>query len=227
MGSRFSEQKRRHRLARGVLVAAVLAYAAVRIGFLYVGLQMASTASLRETVDQYSGLLKAVDELLVLSAVLGGWAFYNARGSRVRNGRTLTGLAAASFALMMIGWVVIALGTGRLGLSRQWTFCRRRRRPPGGFGWDLRRVAPVRHHARGIHDRLGRVVVPAPVEVQRGSHRAGADPQHLLRATREADPHAGGDRAFDGVVADARRFQRGPATRALEWEEWGIPLPGR
>lgn len=114
MGSRFSEQKRRHRLARGVLVAAVLAYAAVRIGFLYVGLQMASTASLRETADQYSGLLKAVDELLVLSAVLGGWAFYNARGSRVRNGRTLTGLAAASFALMMIGWVVIALGTGRL-----------------------------------------------------------------------------------------------------------------
>ena len=114
MGSRFSEQKRRHRLARGVLVAAVLVYAAVRIGFLYFSLRMASAASLREAVEQYSGLLKAVDELLVLSAVLGGWAVYNARGSRVRNGRTLTGLAAASFALMMIGWVVIALGTGRL-----------------------------------------------------------------------------------------------------------------
>ena len=97
-----------------MLVAAVLVYAAVRIGFLYVGLQMASAASLREAVDQYSGLLKVVDELLVLSAVLGGWAFCNALESRVRKGRALTGLAAASFALMLICCVVIVLGTGRL-----------------------------------------------------------------------------------------------------------------
>ena len=101
-------------MARGVLVAAVLAYAAVRIGFLYVGLQMVSTASLRETVDQYSALLMAMDELLMLAAVLGGWAFYNGLESRVRNGRTLTGLAVASFVLMLIAWAVIVLGTGRL-----------------------------------------------------------------------------------------------------------------
>ena len=97
-----------------MLVAAVLAYAAVRISFLYVGLQMASTASLRETVDQYSALLMAMDELLMLAAVLGGWAFYNGLESRVRNGRTLTGLAVASFVLMLIAWAVIVLGTGRL-----------------------------------------------------------------------------------------------------------------
>ena len=114
MGSRSSEQKRRRRLAQGVLVAAVLVYAAVRIGFLCFSLQMAPTASLRQAVNQYSGLLMAMDELLVLSAVLGGWAFYNALESRVRNGRTLTGLAAASFVLMLIAWVVIVLGTGRL-----------------------------------------------------------------------------------------------------------------
>lgn len=114
MGSRSSEQKRRRQLAQGVLVAAVLAYAAVRIGFLCFSLQTASAASLRQAVDQYSGLLMAVDELLVLSAVLGGWAFYNALRSRVRNGRALTGLAMASFALMLIGWVLIVLGTGRL-----------------------------------------------------------------------------------------------------------------
>ena len=114
MGSRSSEQKRRRQLAQGVLVAAVLAYAAVRIGFLCFSLQTASAASLRQAVDQYSGLLMAVDELLVLSAVLGGWAFYNALRSRVRNGRALTGLAVASFALMLIGWVLIVLGTGRL-----------------------------------------------------------------------------------------------------------------
>ena len=114
MGGRSSEQKRRYRLAQGVLVAAVLVYAAVRIGFLYFSLQMASAASLRQAVDQYSGLLAAMDELLVLSAVLGGWAFYNALRSRVRSGRALTGLAVASFALMMIAWVVVVLGTGRL-----------------------------------------------------------------------------------------------------------------
>ena len=56
----------------------------------------------------------AMDESLVLSAVLGGWAFYNACRSRVRSGRALTGLAVASFALMLIGWVVVVLGTGRL-----------------------------------------------------------------------------------------------------------------
>lgn len=114
MGSRFSEQKRRRQLAQGVLVAAVLAYAAVRIGFLCFSLQTASTASLRETVDQYSALLMAMDELLMLAAVLGGWAFYNGLESRVRNGRTLTGLAVASFVLMLIAWAVIVLGTGRL-----------------------------------------------------------------------------------------------------------------
>ena len=114
MGGRSSEQKRRYRLTQGVLVAAVLVYAAVRIGFLYFSLQMASAASLRQAVDQYSGLLAAMDELLVLSAVLGGWAFYNALRSRVRSGRALTGLAVASFALMMIAWVVVVLGTGRL-----------------------------------------------------------------------------------------------------------------
>ena len=114
MGSRSSEQKRRRQLAQGVLVAAVLAYAAVRIGFLCFSLQTASAASLRQAVDQYSGLLMAVDELLVLSAVLGGWAFYNALRSRLRSGRALTGLAVASFALMLIGWVLIVLGTGRL-----------------------------------------------------------------------------------------------------------------
>lgn len=114
MGSRSSEQKRTRQLAQGVLVAAVLTYAAVRIGFLYFSFQMASAASLRQTVDQYNGLLMAMDELLVLSAVLGGWAFYNALESRVRSGRALTGLAVASFALMLIAWVVIALGTGRL-----------------------------------------------------------------------------------------------------------------
>ena len=114
MGSRPSEQKRRYRLAQGVLVAAVLVYAAVRIGFLYFSLQMASAAFLRQAVDQYSGLLAAMDELLVLSAVLGGWAFYDACRSRVRSGRALTGLAVASFALMLIGWVVVVLGTGRL-----------------------------------------------------------------------------------------------------------------
>lgn len=114
MGSRSSEQKRRRQLAQGVLVAAVLAYAAVRIGFLCFSLQTASTASLRETVDQYSALLMAMDELLMLAAVLGGWAFYNGLESRVRNGRTLTGLAVASFALMLIAWAVIVLGTGRL-----------------------------------------------------------------------------------------------------------------
>ena len=114
MGGRSSEQKRRYRLAQGVLVAAVLVYAAVRIGFLCFSLQTASTASLRETVDQYSALLMAMDELLMLAAVLGGWAFYNGLESRVRNGRTLTGLAMASFALMLIGWVLIVLGTGRL-----------------------------------------------------------------------------------------------------------------
>ena len=75
---------------------------------------MASAASLRQAVDQYSGLLAAMDELLVLSAVLGGWAFYNALRSRVRSGRALTGLAVGSFALMMIAWVVVVLGTGRL-----------------------------------------------------------------------------------------------------------------
>lgn len=114
MGSRSSEQKRRRQLAQGVLVAAVLAYAAVRIGFLCFSLQTASTASLRETVDQYSALLMAMDELLMLAAVLGGWAFYNGLESRVRNGRTLTGLAVASFVLMLIAWAVIVLGTGRL-----------------------------------------------------------------------------------------------------------------
>lgn len=114
VGSRPTERGRTRQLARGVLVAAVLAYAAVRIGFLYVGLQMASTASLRETVDQYSALLMAMDELLMLAAVLGGWAFYNGLESRVRNGRTLTGLAVASFVLMLIAWAVIVLGTGRL-----------------------------------------------------------------------------------------------------------------
>ena len=114
VGSRPAERGRTRQLARGVLVAAVLAYAAVRIGFLYVGLQMASTASLCETVDQYSALLMAMDELLMLAAVLGGWAFYNGLESRVRNGRTLTGLAVASFVLMLIAWVVIVLGTGRL-----------------------------------------------------------------------------------------------------------------
>ena len=107
MGGRSSEQKRRYRLDQGVLVAAVLVYAAVRIGFLYFSLQMASAASLRQAVDQDSGLLAAMDELLVLSAVLGGWAFYNALRSRVRSGRALTGLAVASFALMMIAWVVV------------------------------------------------------------------------------------------------------------------------
>ena len=114
MGSRSLEQRRRRQSAQGVLIAAVLVYAAVRIGFLCFSLQMASAASLRQAVNQYSGLLKAVDELLVLSAVLGVWAFYNALRSRVRNGRALTGLAVASFALMLIGWVVIVLGTGRL-----------------------------------------------------------------------------------------------------------------
>ena len=114
MGSRPSEQKRRPQLAQGVLVAAVLLYAAVRIGFLYFSLQMASAASLRQAVDQHSGLLAAMDELLVLSAVLGGWAFYDACRSRVRSGRALTGLAVASFALMLIAWVVIVLGIGRL-----------------------------------------------------------------------------------------------------------------
>ena len=69
---------------------------------------------MRQAVDQYSGLLAAMDELLVLSAVLGGWAFYNALRSRLRSGRALTGLAVASFALMLIGWVPIVLGTGRL-----------------------------------------------------------------------------------------------------------------
>ena len=114
MGSRSLEQRRRRQSAQGVLIAAVLVYAAVRIGFLCFSLQMASAASLRQAVNQYSGLLKAVDELLVLSAVLGVWAFSNALRSRVRSGRALTGLAAASFALMLIGWVVIVLGTGRL-----------------------------------------------------------------------------------------------------------------
>lgn len=114
VGSRPAERGRTRQLARGVLVAAVLVYAAVRIGFLYFSLQMASAASLRQAVDQYSGLLAAMDELLVLSAVLGGWAFYNALRSRVRSGRVLTGLAVASFALMLIGWVPIVLGTGRL-----------------------------------------------------------------------------------------------------------------
>lgn len=114
MGTQSLEQKRRRRLAQGVFVGAVLVYAAVRIGFLCFSLQMASAASLRQAVDQYSGLLMAVDELLVLSAVLGGWAFYNALRSRVRNGRALTGLVVASFALMMIAWVVVVLGTGRL-----------------------------------------------------------------------------------------------------------------
>ena len=114
MGSGTFEQKGGRRLAQGVFVGAVLVYAAVRIGFLYVGLQIGPAASLRQAVDQYSGLLMAVDELLVLSAVLGGWAFYNALRSRVRNGRALTGLVVASFALMMIAWVVIVLGTGRL-----------------------------------------------------------------------------------------------------------------
>ena len=114
MGSWSLEQKRRRRLTQGVLIGAVLVYAAVRIGFLYFSLQMASAASLRQAVEQYSGLLMAMDESLVLSAVLGGWAFYNALRSRVRNGRALTGLAVASFALMLIGWVVVVLGTGRL-----------------------------------------------------------------------------------------------------------------
>ena len=114
MGSRSLEQKRRRQSAQGVLIAAVLVYAAVRIGFLYFSLQMASAASLRQAVDQCSGLLMVMDELLVLSAVLGGWAFYNALESRVRNGRALTGLAVASFALMLIAWVVVVLGTGRL-----------------------------------------------------------------------------------------------------------------
>ena len=114
VGSGTFEQKGGRRLAQGVLVAAVLLYAAVRIGFLCFSLQMASAASLRQAVDQYSGLLAAMDELLVLSAVLGGWAFYNALRSRVRSGRALTGLAVASFALMMIAWVVVVLGTGRL-----------------------------------------------------------------------------------------------------------------
>ena len=114
MGSRSLEQEKRRRLTQGVLIAAVLVYAAVRIGFLYVGLQIGSAASLRQAVNQYNGLLKAVDELLVLSAVLGGWALSNALGSRVRNVRALTGLAVASFALMLIAWVVIVLGTGRL-----------------------------------------------------------------------------------------------------------------
>lgn len=113
-GGRSLEQKRRRQLAQGVLVAAVLAYAAVRIGFLCFSLQTASAASLRQAVDQYSGLLMAMDELLVLSAILGGWAFYNALESRASNGRTLTGLAVASFALMLIAWVVVVLGTGRL-----------------------------------------------------------------------------------------------------------------
>lgn len=75
---------------------------------------MASAASLREAVDQCCALLMALDELLVLSAVLGGWAFYTGLESRVHRGRTLTGLAVASFALMLIAWVVIVLGTGRL-----------------------------------------------------------------------------------------------------------------
>ena len=114
VGSWPAERGRTRQLARGVLVAAVLVYAAVRIGFLYFSLQMASAASLRQAVDQYSGLLAAMDELLVLSAVLVGWAFYNALRSRVRSGRALTGLAVASFALMMIAWVVVVLGTGRL-----------------------------------------------------------------------------------------------------------------
>ena len=114
VGSGTFEQKGGRRLAQGVLVAAVLLYAAVRIGFLCFSLQMASAAFLRQAVDQYSGLLAAMDELLVLSAVLGGWAFYDACRSRVRSGRALTGLAAASFALMMIAWVVVVLGTGRL-----------------------------------------------------------------------------------------------------------------
>ena len=114
VGSRPAERGRTRQLARGVLVAAVLVYTAVRIGFLYFSLQMASAASLRQAVDQYSGLLAAMDELLVLSAVLGGWAFYNAFRSRVRSGRALTGLAVASFALMLIAWVVIVLGIGRL-----------------------------------------------------------------------------------------------------------------
>ena len=114
VGSRPSEQKRRYRLAQGVLVAAVVVYAAVRIGFLCFSRPMASAASLRQAVDQHSGLLMVMDELLVLSAVLGGWAFYNALESRARSGRALTGLAVASFALMLIGWVVVVLGTGRL-----------------------------------------------------------------------------------------------------------------
>lgn len=114
MGSGTFEQKGGRRLAQGVLVAAVLLYAAVRIDFLYFSLQMASAASLRQAVDQHSGLLMVMDELLVLSAVLGGWAFYNACRSRVRSGRALTGLAVASFALMLIAWVVVVLGTGRL-----------------------------------------------------------------------------------------------------------------
>ena len=114
VGSGTFEQKGGRRLAQGVLVAAVLLYAAVRIGFLCFSLQMASAAFLRQAVDQYSGLLAAMDELLVLSAVLGGWAFYNALESRARSGRALTGLAVASFALMLIGWVVVVLGTGRL-----------------------------------------------------------------------------------------------------------------
>ena len=114
MGSGTFEQKGGRRLAQGVLVAAVLVYAAVRIGFLCFSLQMAPAAYLRQAVDQHSGLLMVMDELLVLSAVLGGWAFYNALESRARSGRALTGLAVASFALMLIGWVVVVLGTGRL-----------------------------------------------------------------------------------------------------------------
>ena len=117
MGSGTFEQKGGRRLAQGVLVAAVLVYAAVRIGFLCFSLQMASAASLRQAVDQYSGLLMAMDESLVLSAVLGGWAFYNACRSRVRSGRALTGLAVASFALMLIAWVVIVLMIAWAGSS--------------------------------------------------------------------------------------------------------------
>ena len=98
----------------GVLVAAIVSYTAVRAGFLFFSLHMESAASLRQAVDQHSGLLMVVDELLMVSALMSGCAFFNARERWARNGRTLTGLTVVSFALMLIAWVVIVLGTGRL-----------------------------------------------------------------------------------------------------------------
>ncbi|MGT2907069.1 hypothetical protein [Streptococcus dentiloxodontae] len=114
MKNQTSKQKREYFLVSGIFLAGILFYMAVRIGFLYFSLQLGSTNSLLQTINQQGGLLMAMDELLIFSAILFGCTFYKVGNTYFQKDSILTGLLKASFTLLLMAWLLIVLETGRL-----------------------------------------------------------------------------------------------------------------